>query len=312
MQLQKATVLFYEENKQALHALLSQFEHGYQVFGVTQEADVYTLLEQHAVQAVVCSQQLAQTTGVSVLRNVRRISPQSARILLVSHADLAAISGTVAEEEIYRYVTLPWRYDSLARTLENAAVFANHVAAKAVNDSHVLKTVCDDKMCKKENILIIDDGMNAHDVLYAQFAHDFHITWAKNIDQVIHATKRQVFGVILSDAMLNGVNILNLLASFKEKTPQSMIILLTHFQETARLAELVHTETVFRCLPKSVRANFLEMSVQRAIQQYQTLTSHSLNQPVQPTKAKSTSNRSHGVSHGTSHSTIAIIPNRIA
>lgn len=273
MKSKRINVVFLDENKQTRSALVSQFKESYCIYAIDNPQDLFQLIKHEYIHVVLCAQRIQGTSGVDVLRQCRKMSPHTTRLLLTGYADLAMIVGTIEEGEIYRYITKPWHPEDLEYSLYQASILA-------------LQTEQNKKLTPQlphtEQLLLIDDCSETHELIYSQFSNNYQVVWADNIDKAIHLLKTQDFGVIVSDMRLNGVNIANLLISLKTKLPLSLILLLTRFQEATMLNDLINDGHIYRCLPKPVRASLLELSLHRAFSEHRRLQTELSQQMTSP------------------------------
>lgn len=257
----KPKIVFVDEDVHTLTSLATQFNATHHVYSVTTATELLDLIMSEQIHVVVCAQRMSTHTGVELLREVRRLSPASTRILLTGYADLAEIVGTLDDDDIYRYITKPWQPDELVHTVE---VATRQALEFQIAQSGVYRAV----IPIAEKLLVIDDCAETHDLLMMQFSGAYDVLSATNIDQVVALLDKHQFGVIISDIKLNGVDITPLLDTFKERMENTFTIVLTRFQEAERLVELISDGKIYRCLPKPIRASLLEMSVQRAFSQH--------------------------------------------
>ena len=87
-------------------------------------ASAIALARAETFQIVVSDQRMPGMTGVEVLREMRKISPHSVRMLLTGYSDLAAMVGSINEGEVFRFVKKPWDNDEIRATLADAAALA--------------------------------------------------------------------------------------------------------------------------------------------------------------------------------------------
>lgn len=72
-------------------------------------------------EAVVSDLQMPGMDGIEVLRKIRELSPDTARIMLTGQADLDASIAAVNDGHVFRFLTKPCSPETLARALEDGA-----------------------------------------------------------------------------------------------------------------------------------------------------------------------------------------------
>ena len=108
----KAKVLLVDDEERILRTLGMLLKMQYQVFSTTDGHEALRVLEREKIQLIISDQRMPVITGTQLLRQTKKISPNTMRILLTGYADLSAIAH-VPEEGIVRK---PYtRADLLAR-----------------------------------------------------------------------------------------------------------------------------------------------------------------------------------------------------
>lgn len=65
------------------------------------------------VSLIVSDQRMPQMEGVEFLSKAKDISPDTTRIMLTGYADINAVTAAVNKGEIFRYITKPWKDETL-------------------------------------------------------------------------------------------------------------------------------------------------------------------------------------------------------
>ena len=63
---------------------------------------------------------MPEMNGVEFLTEVKKIQPNSARIILSGYTDLKALVGAINEAEIFRFINKPWNDYEIILTIEQA------------------------------------------------------------------------------------------------------------------------------------------------------------------------------------------------
>ena len=75
-----------------------------------------------AYDLVLCDYRMPAINGVEWLKALRRIQPDTARLIMSGHADLDALVGAINEAGISRYIAKPWNDAELVSTLAEVLV----------------------------------------------------------------------------------------------------------------------------------------------------------------------------------------------
>lgn len=77
-------------------------------------------LQEKRFKVVITDERMMRMQGSEFLVQVRKLYPQTVRILLTGHATLEAAMKAVNEGEIYRFLTKPWNDDILKQIVDDA------------------------------------------------------------------------------------------------------------------------------------------------------------------------------------------------
>lgn len=78
------------------------------------------VLSQENVDVIVTDQRMPGMTGVELLEKAKILYPDTIRILLSGHADIAAVTDAVNKGAVYKYLTKPWDNHVLRMNIEEA------------------------------------------------------------------------------------------------------------------------------------------------------------------------------------------------
>ncbi|SFM28068.1 EAL domain-containing protein [Rugamonas rubra] len=81
---------------------------GYRVLTAGSAADGFALLAQHPVHLILCDQRMPDMSGNDFLDKAKDMYPDTFRIVLSGHTDIAAIMGAINRGSLYRFYTKPW------------------------------------------------------------------------------------------------------------------------------------------------------------------------------------------------------------
>lgn len=69
---------------------------------------------------IISDYRMPDMDGVHFLCEVKKLQPESMRIIISGHADMQGLSGAINEAEIFRFVRKPWDDYDLQATVQNA------------------------------------------------------------------------------------------------------------------------------------------------------------------------------------------------
>jgi response regulator RpfG family c-di-GMP phosphodiesterase len=114
-------VLFVDDEPQILEgvkAILRKETYAVMTAGSGQEA--LRILARQPVDLVVSDERMPDMPGSELLAMVRRLCPETVRIILTGHASVEAMARAINEGEIYRFLTKPCHPEVLAGTIRDA------------------------------------------------------------------------------------------------------------------------------------------------------------------------------------------------
>lgn len=81
---------------------------GYAMRFAASGKEALELMRQDPADLVLSDHMMPSMTGLELMREVRRLHPDSLRIILTGYADLEMAIAAINEGEIYRFLTKPW------------------------------------------------------------------------------------------------------------------------------------------------------------------------------------------------------------
>jgi response regulator RpfG family c-di-GMP phosphodiesterase len=110
----KLSILLVDDEPNMLESLSQIFEQDYQVFTANDGESALVMLNRLPEPAIIISDhRMPGMNGVDFLKAVKKIYPDSMRILLTGYSDLESVLGSVNAGEVFRYVRKPWQPDTL-------------------------------------------------------------------------------------------------------------------------------------------------------------------------------------------------------
>jgi type II secretory ATPase GspE/PulE/Tfp pilus assembly ATPase PilB-like protein/FixJ family two-component response regulator len=114
-------ILFVDDEAGVLSAMRRIFlEENYRIFTAPGGAEALEVLEQEQISLVVSDHRMPGMTGAELLKAVKGRWPQTIRIMLTGHADIASVMGAVKDGAVYKFITKPWNDEDLRLTVSLA------------------------------------------------------------------------------------------------------------------------------------------------------------------------------------------------
>jgi len=264
----KPTLLLIDDEERILRSLRMLFFTGYEVHTTTDPQEALRIMRENQVHVIVSDQRMPLMQGSELLRIAREVSPATMRILLTGYSDMEASIASVNEGEVFRYLMKPWIGEEVKQVVAEAAAIAE--ATFAVQHAPAAVAAVPEK---KPRVLIMD-----HDEETAQVVHEVlhdrcEIIWASDAQHAMEELAKQDISVVVSDLMLGDTNVGYILKTIKQINPQTQCIVVTSFNDTSRLVELINQAQISRYLPKPLSKSMLERNLEYMLERFNTLCS---------------------------------------
>lgn len=93
---------------------------GYNILQANSGQEGLDLLAQNEVDVIVSDQRMPGMSGVEFLREVKKIYPDTVRIVLSGYTELQSVTDAINEGSIYKFLTKPWEDNLLREHIEDA------------------------------------------------------------------------------------------------------------------------------------------------------------------------------------------------
>ena len=138
--LDKATLLFVDDERRVLTSMRAMFRREYHVFVAEGGQEALDIIDQEQIDVVISDQRMPNMTGVEFLSAVKEQSPSIMRILLTGYADLDAIEASINEGEVFRYLMKPCPPEDLRKAIA-MAVDAVRTELSALEDEPAVEEI---------------------------------------------------------------------------------------------------------------------------------------------------------------------------
>ncbi len=118
---ERASVLIVDDEvgvRSALSRVLRR--DGYRILTAPSGEAALELLAMHRVQLVIADQRMPGMGGAEFLDAVKRLHPDTVRIILSGYTDLASITEAVNRGAVYKFLTKPWDDEELREQVRDA------------------------------------------------------------------------------------------------------------------------------------------------------------------------------------------------
>lgn len=129
------TLLVLDDETNILRALTRVLRRdGYRIITATKAQDAFSLLAKHDVQVILSDQRMPEMSGTEFFSRVKKLYPETMRIILSGYTDLQSVTEAINQGAIYKFLTKPWDDEQLRNTVAQA--FKQHSFNTPNEDDH--------------------------------------------------------------------------------------------------------------------------------------------------------------------------------
>lgn len=271
----KPTLLLVDDEERILRSLRMLFLTGYEVRTTTDANEAIRILREERVHVIVSDQRMPVMPGAELLRIARETSPATMRILLTGYSDLDASIASINEGEVFRYLMKPWNAEEVRQVVAEAAAIAQAGFAAAPPPAAAATQQ------QKVRVLVMDNDAATATAVTDILQDRAEVIWAADLQHATEILAHQDIAVVVSDLVLNGNNVSYLIKTIKQYNPRTQSMVVTSFNDTSRLIELINQAQIARYLPKPLRMNMLARNLEYLIERFHAVCSAPLLQTRQ-------------------------------
>jgi serine/threonine-protein kinase len=231
--------------------------------------EALALVRLNDFDVVISDQRMPGMSGVELLREVRRASPRSIRILLTGYSDMQAILRSVNESEIYRFINKPWNISELPKIVEQAVEIARTQPPEPppIELSESAPISAD----RSDTVLLIDDDPEMKRLIETVVGSAVRLRHAASMTEAVDFLNTQPVSVIVTETRVGGVDATRLIRLMKQRSPDVISVVFSAQADAELIAKLINEGQIFRFMPKPVREGYLKLVINSALVKHQQL-----------------------------------------
>lgn len=264
----KGRILCVDDEPNILRSLSWLLQREFEVFTASGGVEGLALVAAHDFDVVISDQRMPGMMGSEFLREVRKLSPRSMRIMLTGYSDLQAMLRSVNDSEVFRFISKPWKIDELPAVVAEAAHIARHHPAP---EAPAVEAPSAEAAAVTESILLIDDEPTLAEHLRQELGSALRVIHARNIGEAIGAFADDDIGIVLSDTRVAGDDTTAMLRMLKQQHPGIVTVVYTAGTDAGEVVSLINQGQIFRFIPKPVKPAVLALAVTAAGRKRQQL-----------------------------------------
>jgi serine/threonine-protein kinase len=261
-------VLCVDDEPSIVRSLQWLLQKQFEVFTATSGAEALELVKQHDFDVVISDQRMPEMTGVEVLREVRRLSPRTMRILLTGYSDMQAIVRSVNESEVFRFINKPWNIAELPKVVGQAITIAKTQPAEDT-DVDISEDV--PLIANGERILVIDDDPEMGRAIADIVGNSAKVSFTRNLADAIGILNSEPVSVIVSETRVGSIDATRLVRLMKSKHPEIVTVMLTGESDADTITTLINQGQIYRFVPKPIRSGYLKLVLHSALRKHNSL-----------------------------------------
>ncbi|KER10637.1 MAG: hypothetical protein HY22_03905 [[Candidatus Thermochlorobacteriaceae] bacterium GBChlB] len=268
---EQVKILFVDDEQKVLESLELVFRDT-PIRLATSGDEALKILRAEEISVLVSDQRMPKMSGVELLREAKKISPHTIRILLTGYSDLEQVIDSINTGEVYRYINKPWDNAKLRETVQFAARM--YEQQKELRDmskgikSSASTSANDTTIDSSIELLFVDKNYEHLRGLKETFSEmrPTHVT--ADVDEGYHLLETRPIGVVVSDVLLNGFDGADFLAAVKERFPDVVTIMMTSSKDSSVAVRLINEGQIFRYIVKPFPKEAMRSTIDEALRRY--------------------------------------------
>ena len=120
--IQEERVLLLVDDEEGILNAIARVLHaeGYRILRANRPHAALDLLATHPVGVIISDQRMPEMNGIELLRKVKKLHPDTVRIMLTAHADQHMIAAAINEGAVYKFIFKPWADEQLRTDVREA------------------------------------------------------------------------------------------------------------------------------------------------------------------------------------------------
>jgi diguanylate cyclase (GGDEF)-like protein/PAS domain S-box-containing protein len=120
--IQEERVLLLVDDEEGILNAITRVLHseGYRILRANRPRAALDLLATHPVGVIISDQRMPEMNGIELLRTVRKLHPDTVRIMLTAYADQQVIAAAINEGAVYKFIFKPWADEQLRTDIREA------------------------------------------------------------------------------------------------------------------------------------------------------------------------------------------------
>lgn len=296
----RPNILFVDDEQRVLNSMRAMFRREFDLFLATNGAAAVKIAADNPIDVIVADQRMPGMSGIEVLDQVKRISPNTIRILLTGYADPTAVNDSINIGEVFRYLGKPCSPRVLRETLRLAvhatrpardsdtrrlkpiqATFSrvqrkSEISRDAFGDNElpVLRPIPDSKPrnevqgrtkhSKEVGVVIYTVDSVFAETVIRTISSERSTLLSTSLMRAMRALEEDSSGVLITDITTEVAMLQRIISALKQCVPELVTVVVSESRDSDNMISLINYGQVFRYEQKPVAPNQLLKDIDAA------------------------------------------------
>jgi DNA-binding NtrC family response regulator len=265
----KPAILFVDDEERIVRLLKIMFRELYEVHTAHSAREALQILEAVPIDVIASDQRMPETTGIQLLAQVRERWPGTIRLLLTGYSDLVAIIGAVNEGEVHRFLNKPWNQTELRSVIAESVELARSSRTTRQSIEPVWQGNKNEPQFSIASQLLAIEGSDPdRQEVVEMFTYDYRVHAASTIKEAIKILVQEQIGVIVSNVVVDGIDVTDLLAEVARIDPAIAVVVMTAHPQSDTIIKLINSGKIYRFAIKPLSPNLFRLAVNAAMREH--------------------------------------------
>jgi DNA-binding NtrC family response regulator len=269
-------VLFVDDEERILRSLRMLFRGRCEILATTSGREAIEWVRQRPVHVVVSDQRMPEIGGVEVLRAVAEHSPATMRILLTGYADLDAVTASVNDGEIYRFIEKPWDATYLIEAVEQAAQVAQREFALAAERAATPASPDTPRPAAvAARVVVLDEDGDLAGQVRELLPPAVQVDPARTLEDALEHFAEHDVAVVIAQLASSGGDIADAIKQLKQLRPATLAVVVSPLRDSRLVIGLINEGQIFRFLLQPPPRELLRRALVAALERHAELRASS-------------------------------------
>ena len=210
----KPRILLVDDEERILRSLGMLLRMHYQVYATSDGYEALAILQREKIHVLISDQRMPIMTGTELLREARKVAPDTVRIPLTGYADADSALAAVNDGEIFRYISKPWGPKELRDTIAQAVQVALSLEGASAADTGAPLEV----PAKEARLtcLVLDQDVATYEAVKEVLVPAHDVIWRRTIDGALDVLTTRQVAILVTELSLGNEDLSEMLKTLKQ------------------------------------------------------------------------------------------------